>query len=497
MKKNQTRLLIGGIFVLILLAFFTFSIGNNTFSVIDSDVSGKVVTYYSPDFVQLDCAVVDAGVQEEYASFQYAGDGTPQETYSNSNSYSIIPCDDFTKKCEFSALVTSDVEDLTTLCGTYFETFRCDGDSCTSIDFDLLSRNQKVPIADLNPGEELRVRAWYNSGFLCRNQNNIPNDVFQITKEFDSYGLVVQGDTRLVKKEGNCDIPTDVRNNVVKAIDGLLPDSPSGFVYDEVPSKLSFQEVGRKKSYISYINEYNPLEQSRVYDYKGKEVYCSGIGALYEFGEITTFDGNTRNLAPTTFLETVECCPYQNGCTKDFEWSPEDESSTECISDLECFGGTFAPSGNKEISKQECVAGQCIVTETKVVECSGRSDCPGGICDIDSWSCVYGNIPEAYCGDGVCDGLENQFSCADDCGFSDDTNSSGSFNFILFGISIIIGGIVTYFGSLRIPKSKDKVTTAIRWFVILVIFIAATFVVAWIGKVLIAMYLGITSFFNI
>lgn len=438
MNKN---IKFGLIIILILVAMFFTAKGLGLGAV--TSTSGEKVTYYSPDFVQYDCAIVDANkVGETVTDFAY-----------KEGEYTTIKCNEFTKGCTFKLDRTPEYKELGgSICGggAVFDVQICDanGNNCV---VDMLPLLSGKTIAS---NQVLKVNTYYQSGFLCLTRNKVPTGVMSITKIFDQYGLITTGDTFLDKVPGSCDLAKLSRNylsNIATSVNGKVEGSYKTYSQGEVPSKLIFTEIGNRISYISYINEWNPVSTESVYNYKGKEVYCAAPNKLYEFGEITTADGAEKRLAPTIAVDApeVECCPFQDGCTKDFKFEITKIEDVECISDAQCGEGRYYPTGSKEVQIQKCVDKHCVVSNTKPVECSLQSDCKGAgsVCDTNTWTCKQGDVP--VCNNNkTCDLGETVLTCPNDCtALNTNDKEEEKFNtqkFLMFVMIGIIAGLYAF-----------------------------------------------------
>lgn len=388
---------------------------------------------YSPDWVSLECSVVNYDVPEEITQFK-TGSSPDLRLWDPTkiNEYTLIDCDEFTKSCDIDMYFDSSYpEQSGWICGEHNEGFVCDDGAvnCQQIGGIDLSFNGWMDVTVLNPGQELYVRAWYNSGFLCNDVNPIPNNVFKMKKVFDQYGLIIDGDTKLIKREGDCRL-SEFADRIK---DGVYPSN----------GELTFTG-GEGYSYISFINEWNPMFKGDLYTHpQYGVVYCSGMGSLYQISEEFMENGQKYYFAADVpvFDTEVECCPNMPGCNDDFKF---DNQPGECKLTSECPGsGWWYSNGPGESQSWVCEDGQC-VKKTMTVECSTPSDCPGGYCDMSSvdpedWHCESGTPPKTYCGDGDCDpALEDEVSCPVDCFGNENPEEESYLIWVVIGVGLVV-----------------------------------------------------------
>lgn len=421
MRKNTKRTLwiISMLCSLIMFLGGSFAMFNSALSV--SNVGSQKV--YTPNWVTLECVKVAEDVLETTASFEYEKD-----------KFTKIDCNEFTKQCDLSYLISEIEHSPSGLCGMYVTVIKCSkGDVCTEILKDTkMEVGGEQPITTLNPGEYLKITAYYNSGFLCNTRNPITK--LSVMKRFDNWGLKIAGNTKLFKHEGDCNIV-----NKESTKDGALI----------LGNKLVF-DGGEGLSYVSYINDWLEAYSGNIYDYKNYgKVYCTGLNTLFKVEEVT-MEGGEKVLfkAGTPIYDSdVECCNEMPGC-KDFKWT---NTPGDCPLglDSECPNqGFWDCAGNNNARQFKCVNKNCVIQPTKEVKCCAPADCNAGYCDKsstnpDDWKCKSGTPPSSVCGDNLCDSLmETLSSCPQDCKGGNKEEKSFLIPAIIIGAALVLAAIM-------------------------------------------------------
>jgi len=244
---------------------------------------------------------------------------------------------------------------------------------------------------------------------LLFSNNRQPNHI-AVTQKFYPYRLwTEEGGGHWISRSADCSLADQdelVRNDV------------------EYGDWKSLDKTGSGK-YINYVIDWIPAQGGKIYNYQGDSVICSN-NILYELDVMKMSSGVTYNMQGD-MIKGVQCCPHQtaNCDSSSFTFLPADKpEERECTYNYECENGGIPTAVSDILAVQEkCIDGEC-TRETLTIECGSDAKCrelygDNYVCDLtfaNFGKCIQsGLVPQAYCGDGICQTGETSDNCAIDC----------------------------------------------------------------------------------
>ena len=197
---------------------------------------------------------------------------------------------------------------------------------------------------------------------------------YTITKRFYTWGLqsfTTSGGFFKDIDRTSCTIPTSNLDQ--------YPESS--------PTTLQFDQSTHFINYWNTVDE--EINGDYLVNYNGKESFCLG-NKIYVVDKFYAKDGTTYKY-PGNVISYVDCCPGSISagaiCQDDFTWEVDSGEGETCFSPIQCRGQgdwiiNYEDSSRLTIDKFGCEGGECIVIDSKKVECTSDFQCPNGqVCE--------------------------------------------------------------------------------------------------------------------